>query len=263
MFRRSPTAGRPEPSSDCAGLYSQYDQRWLAGLPEEPGNFRCGAYRAELDRTKVLKLSSGFSTPVQYAFLTGFSIKMRKASSVAVSGITRNKSAWLQRTSAAEENPKPYKGKGIRYAGEKSGGKSENQPAHNLRCQFSVRKCWKRKENRRDPDLEGKEGPRQRFSGRTERAQLSVFRKRRTIYVQSHRRRRDRRLLAASTLNSELRDTPKARTRRSSEGSGEADSSPAVGKKELPGVVFDRGRFLYHGRVKALADSLANRDCQF
>lgn len=75
-------------------------------------------YRAELDG-KVLKLFIGFSTPVQYAVPDGISIKIEKQVSVAVSGINKEQVGMVAADIRGLKKPEPYKGKGIRYAGEK------------------------------------------------------------------------------------------------------------------------------------------------
>lgn len=99
--------------------------------------------------------------------------------------------------------------------------------------------------------------------GTHERPRLSVFRSAEHIYVQAIADDRGQTIAAASTLNSELRDTAK--------GKNKTEAAKAVGKliaarlleKGITRVVFDRGRFLYHGRVKALADSARESGLQF
>src|SRR5713101_8311858 len=87
------------------------------------------------------------------------------------------------------------------------------------------------------------------------RARLSVFRSSRHIYAQIIDDAAGRTLAAASTLDAGLK--PDLKT------GADAAAASAVGKllaerakaAGVARVVFDRGAYLYHGRVKALADA--------
>jgi large subunit ribosomal protein L18 len=86
------------------------------------------------------------------------------------------------------------------------------------------------------------------------RSRLSVFRSSKHIYAQIIDDAGGRTLAAASTLDKDLREKLKtgADTEAASEvGKLVAERAIAAGVKD---VVFDRGRYLFHGRVKALAD---------
>jgi large subunit ribosomal protein L18 len=86
------------------------------------------------------------------------------------------------------------------------------------------------------------------------RPRLSVFRSGRHIYAQVIDDGQGRTLAAASTLEKELRGSLRTGADR--------DAATVVGKRlaeravaaGVTAVVFDRGPYLYHGRVKALAD---------
>ena len=95
---------------------------------------------------------------------------------------------------------------------------------------------------------------RKRIFGTEQRPRLSVFRSAKHIYAQLVIDSTGSTILAASTLSPDLRAEI-----------GDLDKSDAakkvgqwIGKKALEiniqRVVFDRNGFLYHGRVKALAD---------
>ena len=94
---------------------------------------------------------------------------------------------------------------------------------------------------------------RKRVQGTAERPRLSVFRSCKHIYAQLVDDARGVTLATASS-----RDDLSARV----EGKGKTAVSTAVGKllaeraktAGLASVCFDRGGYLYHGRVKALAD---------
>ena len=87
-----------------------------------------------------------------------------------------------------------------------------------------------------------------------DRKRLSVFRSSKNIYAQVIDDVAGQTIAAASTLEKDLRG--KLKTGADSDAAGEvgkliAERAIAAGVKD---VVFDRGRYLYHGRVKALAD---------
>jgi large subunit ribosomal protein L18 len=90
--------------------------------------------------------------------------------------------------------------------------------------------------------------------GTAERPRLCVFRSLRHVYAQVIDDDADHILAAAGTLDPELR--------QSLTGTGNVDAARAVGelvarRAQDAGVIriaFDRGGYLYHGRVKALAD---------
>ncbi len=88
-----------------------------------------------------------------------------------------------------------------------------------------------------------------------ERPRLSVFRSGTHIYAQIIDDRQQATLAAASSLEKDLRGKLKTgadKEAASVVGKTIAERAVAKGIKE---VVFDRGGFKYHGRVKALADA--------
>jgi len=92
---------------------------------------------------------------------------------------------------------------------------------------------------------------------------LSVFRSAKHIYCQLIDDQRGLTLAAASTLDKELRGSLK--------GTGDKAAASAVGKliaerakaAGVSEVVFDRGGYLYHGRVKALAEAARESGLSF
>ena len=95
------------------------------------------------------------------------------------------------------------------------------------------------------------------------RARLSVFRSSRHIYAQIIDDERGVTLAAASTIDGDLRGTLKT--------GADKDAAAAVGKlvaqrataAGVSEVVFDRGGFRYHGRIKALADAAREAGLSF
>jgi len=86
------------------------------------------------------------------------------------------------------------------------------------------------------------------------RPRLSVFRSNRYIYAQIVDDREGRTLVAASSLEKDLRARRSAGNCEAAQAVGArlAERAVAAGLNE---VVFDRGGYRYHGRIKALADA--------
>jgi large subunit ribosomal protein L18 len=107
-------------------------------------------------------------------------------------------------------------------------------------------------------DLRDRRRVRLRFQLRLKsggRPRLSVFRSGRHIYAQVIDDGVGRTLAAASSLDKSLRASLRTgadKSAASAVGKLVAERALAAGVKE---VVFDRGAYLYHGRVKALADA--------
>ena len=96
---------------------------------------------------------------------------------------------------------------------------------------------------------------RKKISGSGGRPRLSVFRSAKHIYAQIVDDLQGHTLVAASTLSKEIRE--KLSGRKKSENAKEVGKLLAAKAQEkgISQVVFDRNGFLYHGRVKAVAES--------
>lgn len=96
---------------------------------------------------------------------------------------------------------------------------------------------------------------RRNIRGTVERPRLSVFRSSKHIYAQIIEDETGKTLAAASTITKDVAGDLKY--------SGNVEAAKAVGTaiakialdNNIKQVVFDRNGFLYHGRVKALADA--------
>jgi large subunit ribosomal protein L18 len=94
---------------------------------------------------------------------------------------------------------------------------------------------------------------RKKVRGTPERPRLAVFRSNRHISAQIIDDLHGRTLAAASTLEAELRSQPTANVNAATAvGQLLGSRARAAG---VTRVVFDRGGFLYHGRVAAVADA--------
>lgn len=101
------------------------------------------------------------------------------------------------------------------------------------------------------------------MAGGQERPRLSVFRSLNHMYAQIVDDTRGVTLAAASTRDPEIRDALKGK-KKTEAGAlvGEAIARRAK-EQGITQVVFDRGGYLYHGRVKALADGARKAGLQF
>jgi large subunit ribosomal protein L18 len=105
--------------------------------------------------------------------------------------------------------------------------------------------------SRQDARKKRKVRIRKKISGTLERPRLVVFRSNKHIYAQLVDDTQGRTLAAASTLN--LDDQAVGLTMETAKQVGLKIAQEAK-KQNITAVVFDRNGFLYHGRVKALAD---------
>jgi len=104
---------------------------------------------------------------------------------------------------------------------------------------------------------------RRRLSGSPERPRMCVFRSDRHISVQIIDDTTGKVLVSASSLSKEFRE-------QGLKGSG-VPAAKAVGAliagkavaQSIEKVVFDRSGFIYHGRVKALADAAREKGLKF
>jgi large subunit ribosomal protein L18 len=97
-----------------------------------------------------------------------------------------------------------------------------------------------------------------RLRGTEERPRLAVFRSLNHIYAQLIDDTQGRTLVAASTV--EIKSGRKDAAAARAVGTAIADKAKQAG---VTGVVFDRGGFLYHGRVKALAEAAREAGLEF
>ena len=104
---------------------------------------------------------------------------------------------------------------------------------------------------------------RARVAGTAARPRLCVFRSLDHIYAQVIDDDKGETLVAASTLDVELESELKDKAKTARAGLvGALVAKRALGRG-IEQVVFDRGGYLYHGRVKALADGARQGGLKF
>ena len=116
-----------------------------------------------------------------------------------------------------------------------------------------------RKQSRNEIRLRVHTRIRKKLSGTSERPRLAVFRSVAHIYAQVIDDSKGVTLVSAST------------TEKDSGSGGNIEAAKAIGKRVaerakeagISSVVFDRGGYIYHGRVKALADAAREAGLEF
>ena len=104
---------------------------------------------------------------------------------------------------------------------------------------------------------------RNRLAGTTERPRLAVFRSNNHMYAQIIDDSVGKTLVAASTTENAIKDEL--------EKTNDVDAAAYVGKviaeraleKGIKTVIYDRGGFVYHGKVQALADAAREAGLEF
>ncbi|GIW21917.1 MAG: 50S ribosomal protein L18 [Candidatus Sericytochromatia bacterium] len=104
---------------------------------------------------------------------------------------------------------------------------------------------------------------RKKVHGSAERPRLCIFKSNKHIYAQIINDETGNTLVASSTLDPELR--------KSLESSNTVEAAFKVGEdiakkakaKGINSVVYDRGGYIYHGKVKSLADAARQNGLEF
>ena len=112
---------------------------------------------------------------------------------------------------------------------------------------------------------------RRKLQGTPERPRLAVFRSVAHIYAQVIDDTEGRTLVAASSVDKGARPAKSGKSAKSTPSGGNVAAAKAIGKlvaerakeKGITRVVFDRGGYQYHGRVKALADAARAAGLEF
>lgn len=101
---------------------------------------------------------------------------------------------------------------------------------------------------------------RRRVVGTSERPRLCVYRSLRHVYAQVVDDTTGRTLVAASTVDGQVTAKGSNKASAAAVGTAVAERAVAAGVSR---VVFDRGGYLYHGRIQALADAARAAGLEF
>ncbi len=105
---------------------------------------------------------------------------------------------------------------------------------------------------------------RKEISGTPDKPRMTVTKSLKHIYAQIIDDERGNTLASASTLNKDVAEkvTPKTKKIEKSKLVGAAIAKAAV-EKNIKKIAFDRNGYLYHGRIKALAESARENGLEF
>ncbi|ACL75152.1 50S ribosomal protein L18 [Ruminiclostridium cellulolyticum] len=104
---------------------------------------------------------------------------------------------------------------------------------------------------------------RKKITGTAERPRMNVFRSLNNIYVQIIDDTTGNTLVSASTLDAALKGkVAKGGNKEAAKEVGKLVASKAI-DKGIKKVVFDRGGYIYHGRIKELADAAREAGLDF
>ncbi len=115
---------------------------------------------------------------------------------------------------------------------------------------------------KQDRRLKIRRSIRKKIKGTAETPRFSVFRSNKHIFAQLVDDLNAVTLVSASSLSKEIADKKDINKTEQAKLVGELIAKKA-GEKEISSVLFDRGGFLYHGRIKSLADSAREGGLKF
>ncbi|HUI27439.1 MAG TPA: 50S ribosomal protein L18 [Candidatus Kryptonia bacterium] len=104
---------------------------------------------------------------------------------------------------------------------------------------------------------------RRRVRGTDERPRLSIYRSNKHMYAQVISDETGRTLASASTLSADLREVVKKAANQDAAKQVGALIAKLCAERAIREVVFDRNGFLYHGRIKVLADAAREAGLKF
>ncbi len=101
---------------------------------------------------------------------------------------------------------------------------------------------------------------RKKITGIEKKPRLAVFKSNKNIYVQAIDDLNQKTIATSSTLSEELKSQPLSIETAKKVGELMGDQLIKLG---IDDAVFDRGGYVYHGRVKALADGIREKGVNF
>ncbi|MBI5328659.1 MAG: 50S ribosomal protein L18 [Deltaproteobacteria bacterium] len=118
-------------------------------------------------------------------------------------------------------------------------------------------------EKKKESHLKRKRRIRRKIKGASERPRLNVYRSNNHIYAQIIEDVTGKTLVAVSTISKDIKNKIKdIKKTEAAKKIGEFIAKEAI-SQGIDKVVFDRGGFLYHGRIKAVADGAREAGLKF
>jgi large subunit ribosomal protein L18 len=115
---------------------------------------------------------------------------------------------------------------------------------------------------KRERRLKIKQRIRKRISGTNERPRMTVFRSNKQIYVQLVNDLTGETVVSASSKNKEVADRKNINKSEQAKLVGKLVAERSLAKG-INSVVFDRNGYIYHGRIKVLAESAREGGLKF
>ncbi len=118
-------------------------------------------------------------------------------------------------------------------------------------------------EKKKESHLKRKRRVRRKISGSPSRPRLNVYRSNKHIYAQIIEDTTGKIVVVASTISKELKNKFKnLKKTEAAKKIGEFVAKKAIAKG-IDRIIFDRGGFLYHGRIKAVAEGAREAGLKF
>ena len=111
-----------------------------------------------------------------------------------------------------------------------------------------------------NPRLKRKIRIRKKVSGTASKPRLAVFKSNKNIYVQAIDDLSQNTIATASSLSSDLKNEKLSVETSKKVGENLGEELSKIGIKE---AVFDRGGYIYHGRVEAVAEGIREKELNF
>ena len=217
-------------------------------------------YRAEVAGQK-LNMALGYSHPVVFELPKGIAAKVDK-NIIILTGIDREVLGETAAKIRGFRPPEPYKGKGIKYVEEvikrKVGKTGAAKGSHVTENVMAVR------QSRRASARSARPRSARRVTGTAERPRLSGVPLREAHLRAGHRRHaRKTSSPSASTLDEKIKGELAGLKKSERAKKVGAAIAKKLKEKGIDKVVFDRNGYIYHGRVKALADAAREAGLKF
>ena len=204
----------------------------------------------------VIELQVGFSHPVLVELPAGLSAKV-EGQKLTIMGADKVLVGEMAARIRRIRKPEPYKGKGIKYETEtilRKAGKSGGKGKYSGRAMSTMTKNEARQ--RRKIRI------RKKISGTAERPRLVIFRSNLHMYAQVVDDLTGAPLAATSTLVLSKGGEKVSCNKAGAEAVGKEIARLAK-EKRIEKVVFDRNGYLYHGKIKAVADGAREGGLEF
>ena len=241
-----------EEASNILGLYWSLIANMVKGVSEgfEKRLEMVGVgFRAAV-QGKLLDLQIGLSHPTKVKIPDGIEVAVEKNTNIQIKGIDKRLVGQFAADIRGKKPPEPYKGKGIRYVDEYVNAK-QAKPVRRLRGFFYMDNSQLHRNRTR---IKRVLRVRQNLRGDQDKPRLSVHKSSKHLYVQLIDDEKSTTLASISTMTKEFRDSEYNRKNKEAAKQLGLKIAELAKQKNVQKVVFDRGRYKYHGLIASIAD---------